>query len=51
MVRKLIKEYRELLTRQQVTTINGQVKAGNEKGALKGLIKILRRQGVEIEYN
>ena len=29
MVRKLIKEHRELLTRQQVTTINGQVKAGN----------------------
>jgi len=51
MVRKLIKEYRELLTRQQVTTINGQVKAGNEEGALKGLIKILRRQGVEIEYS
>ena len=51
MVRDIIKEYRHLLTRQQVTTINGQVKAGNEEGALKGLIKILRRQGVEIEYN
>ena len=51
MVRKLIKEHRELLTRQQVRTINGQVRAGNEEGALKGLIKILRRQGVEIEYN
>ena len=51
MIRKLIKEHRELLTRQQVTTINGQVKVGNEEGALKGLIKILRRQGVEIEYN
>ena len=51
MIRNIIKEYRYLLTRQQVTTINGQVKAGNEEGALKGLIKILRRQGVEIEYN
>ena len=51
MIRNIIKEYRHLLTRQQVTTINGQVKAGNEEGALKGLIKILRRQGVEIEYN
>ena len=48
MIRNIIKEYRHLLTRQQVTTINGQVKAGNEEGALKGLIKILRRQGVEI---
>ena len=49
MIRNIIKEYRHLLTRQQVTTINGQVKAGNEEGALKGLIKILRRQGVEID--
>ena len=51
MIRKLIKEYRELLTRQQVTTLNGQIKADNEEGALKGLKKILKRQGVEIEYN
>ena len=51
MVRELIKKHRELLTRQQVTTINGQVKAGNKEGALKGLIKILRRQGVIIEDN
>ena len=51
MVRKLIKEYRYLLTRQQVTTLNGQIKAGNEEGALKGLKKILKRQGVNIEYN
>ena len=51
MIRELIKNHRELLTRQQVTTINGQVKAGNKEGALKGLIKILRRQGVIIEDN
>ena len=51
MVRKLIKEYRHLLTRQQVTTLNGQIKAGNEEGALKGLKKILKRQGVNIEHN
>ena len=49
MVRHLIKEYRHLLTRQQVTTLNGQIKAGNEEGALKGLKKILRRQGISIE--
>ena len=49
MVRYLIKEYRSYLTRQQVKTINGQFKAGNEKGAIKGLRKILKRKGVEIE--
>ena len=51
MVRKLIKEYRHLLTRQQVTTLNGQIKANNEEGALKGLKKTLKRQGVNIEHN
>ena len=49
MVRKLIKEYRHLLTRQQVTILNGQIKADNEEGALKGLIKILKRQGIIID--
>ena len=48
MVRRLIKEQRGLLTRQQVKTIIGQVKTGNEEGALKGLKKILKRQGVTI---
>lgn len=51
MVRKLIKKYRHLLTRQQVTTLNGQIKADNEEGALKGLEKILKRQGVNFEHN
>ena len=51
MIRKLIKEYIHLLNRQQVKTLNGQIKAGNEEGALKGLKKILKRQGVDIEYN
>ena len=49
MVRKLIKEYRSYLTRQEVKTINGQSKAGNEEAALKGLKKILRRKGIVIE--
>ena len=49
MVIKLIKEYRHLLTRQQVTTLNGQIKTDNEEGALKGLIKILKRQGILID--
>ena len=48
MLKILIKEYRDLLTRQQVTTLNGQAKAGNEVAAIKGLMKILRRQGVII---
>ena len=43
MVRKLIKEYRHLLTRQQVTTLNGQIKADNEEGALKGLKKNIKK--------
>ena len=51
MTRKLIKAYIHLLNRQQVKTLNGQIKAGNEEGALKGLKKILKRQGVDIEYN
>ena len=51
MTRKLIKEYIYLLNRQQAKTLNGQIKAGNEEGALKGLAKILKRQGVDIEYN
>ena len=51
MARHLIKEYRHLLTRQQVTTLNGQIKANNKEGALKGLKKILKRQGVDIEYS
>ena len=49
MVRYLIKEYRSYLTRQEVKTINGQSKAGNEEAALKGLKKILRRKGIVIE--
>ena len=48
MIRNIIKKNRHLLPRQQVTTINGQVKAGNKEGAFKGLKKILKRQGVEI---
>ena len=48
MLRKLIKEYRFYLTRQQVRTLNGQYKAGDEEAALKGLITILKREGIEI---
>ena len=48
MVRYLIKQYRPYLTRQQVRTLNGQWKAGNEEAALKGLKKILEREGIDI---
>ena len=44
-----IKKYIHLLNRQQVKTLNGQIKAGNEEGALKGLVKILKRQGIIID--
>ena len=48
MLRTLIKEYRFYLTRQQVRTINGQYKAGDEEATLKELITILKREGIEI---
>ena len=51
MTRKLIKKFMHLLNRQQVKTLNGQIKAGNEEGALKGLIKILKRQGIIIDQS
>lgn len=51
MVRKLIKQYRPYLTRQQVKTLNGQCNAGNPEAALKGLTKILKREGINIEYS
>lgn len=47
--RKIIKEHIHLLNRQQVKTLNGQIKSGNEAGALKGLVKILKKQGLQIE--
>lgn len=42
---RCLHEYRCYLTRQQIRTIAGQIKAGNVDGAMNGLDRILRRQG------
>ena len=40
---KLIKACRCRLTPQETKTLRGQVLAGDDKGAMRGLIKILKR--------
>lgn len=40
---KTLKEYQMLLTRQQVRTLAGQIKSGNQNEAMNGLAKILDR--------
>ena len=42
--RKTLGEYRRQLTRQQVRTLAGQIKAGYPDAAMNGLAKILNRQ-------
>ena len=44
MARKLIKEYMHLLNRQQVKTLNGQIKAGNEEGGFKRSKKNIKKE-------
>jgi hypothetical protein len=44
--RECLKKYRRFLTRQQLKTLMGQVKAGDIDGAMNGLDKILTRMGV-----
>ena len=39
----LLKKYRNILTRQQLLTLKGQIKANDIEGFKKGLNKILRR--------
>ena len=41
---KTLKEYRRHLTRQQIRTLAGQIKAGQGDAAMNGLAKILDRQ-------
>lgn len=40
-----LRKYRRYLTRQQLRTLVGQIKAGDIDGAMNGLSKILRRNG------
>ena len=42
---RTIREYRDKLTRQQVKTLVGQIKAGQADAAMNGLAKILDRRG------
>jgi len=39
-----LREYRHLLTRQQVKTLAGQIKHGKPNEAMNGLAKILNRR-------
>ena len=41
-----LKRYRKYLTRQQVMAIKGQILHGEITAAMKGLDRILERQGV-----
>ena len=42
---QLIGQYRRRLTRQQFLTLKGQVLAGQEDAALKGLNNLLKKKG------
>ena len=42
---RAIKKHRDKLTRQQVKTLCGQVKAGNTAAAMRGLDKLLAKGG------
>ena len=43
---KILKRYKYQLTRQQVNTLKGQIKAGDIKGFYKGLKKILNKEDI-----
>jgi len=40
---RAIEQHRHRLTRQQLQTLRGQVKAGNPDAAMRGLDKIIKR--------
>lgn len=42
---RTLKEYRGQLTRQQMRTLYGQIRAGKPDAAMNGLAKILNRGG------
>ena len=44
---KLLKEYKHLLTRQQIRTFKEQILAGNIKGFRIGLFKLIKKRKVE----
>ena len=48
---KTLKDYRYSLTRQQIRTLSGQIKAGHETDAILGLKTILKKQRETNENN
>lgn len=43
---KILKKYKYKLTRQQVSTLKGQIKAGDLKGFYKGLKKLINKEDI-----
>ena len=43
---RCLREYRKHLSRHQLKTLLGQIKAGDVNGAMNGLDKVLTRKGV-----
>lgn len=43
---KILAKYRGFLTKQEIRTLRGQIKAGNVEAAKKGLEKLIRRRFV-----
>lgn len=41
---RTLKKHRHLLTKQQLTTLRGQVLAGDPDGAMKGLKRLLKEK-------
>ena len=42
---KILKIHKNQLTKQQYKTLKGQVRAGDTEGAIKGLNKLIKKQG------
>ncbi len=43
-IRRFLRDNREYMTRQQLKTIDGQIKSGDINGAIKGIETIFKRQ-------
>lgn len=43
---KILKRYKYQLTRQQINTLKGQIKAGDLKGFYKGLKKLINKEDI-----
>lgn len=42
-----LRNYRSVLTKQEIKTLGGQIKSGNIEAAFKGLQTIIKKRGVE----